>query len=184
MDTTTFKSWLSQIASLTEPQRRSAWQALGLSEAAASAGAEAPGASEQLPAHAKPAAAAQIQPASPPVPRHAAERGSPSTIADLGQCRVDSVGCPHCDNRDVVRWGRASDLPRYRCKACLRTFNALTKTPLAKLRMKEKWAAQTEAMIDGVSLAQAAQRAMCIPPRRSAGGTDFWRRCQAISQKR
>jgi hypothetical protein len=57
-----------------------------------------------------------------------------------------------------VRWGRASDLPRYRCKACLRTFNALTKTPLAKLRMKEKWAAQTEAMIDGVSLAQAAQR--------------------------
>jgi transposase-like protein len=158
MDTTTFKSWLSQIASLTEPQRRSAWQALGLSEAAASVGAEAPGASEQLPAHAKPAAAAQIQPASPPVPRHAAERGSPSTIADLGQCRVDSVGCPHCDNRDVVRWGRASDLPRYRCKACLRTFNALTKTPLAKLRMKEKWAAQTEAMIDGVSLAQAAQR--------------------------
>jgi transposase-like protein len=71
---------------------------------------------------------------------------------------VDSLGCPHCDNRDVVRWGHASDLPRYRCKACLRTFNALTKTPLAKLRMKDKWAAQTEAMIDGVSLAQAARR--------------------------
>ena len=36
--------------------------------------------------------------------------------------------------------------------------NALTKTPLAKLRMKEKWAAQTEALIEGVSLAKAARR--------------------------
>src|ERR1019366_8042408 len=50
----------------------------------------------------------------------------------------DSMGCPHCDNRDVVRWGQASALPRYRCKACSRTFNALTKTPLANFRMKDK----------------------------------------------
>ena len=97
---------------------------------------------------------------------------------------MDSLGCPHCDNRDVVRWGQASDLPRYRCKACLRTFNALTKTPLAKLRMKDKWAAQTEAMIDGVSLAQAARRWVCTAPRRFAGGTDLWRRCLVISEKR
>jgi transposase-like protein len=52
----------------------------------------------------------------------------------------------------------ASDLPRYRCKACRRTFNALTKTPLANLRMKDKWAAQTEALIEGVSTAKAARR--------------------------
>ena len=71
---------------------------------------------------------------------------------------MNSVGCPHCGNRDVVRWGQASDLPRYRCKACLRTVNALTKTPLAKLCMKDKWTAQAEAMIDGVSLARAARR--------------------------
>jgi transposase-like protein len=58
----------------------------------------------------------------------------------------------------VVRWGAASALPRYRCKACRRTFNALTKTPLAKLRMKNKWAAQTEALIEGVSIAKAARR--------------------------
>ena len=57
-----------------------------------------------------------------------------------------------------MRWGQASDLPRYRCKACRRTFNALTKTPLANLRMKDKWAAQTEAMIEGVSIAKAARR--------------------------
>jgi transposase-like protein len=155
MDPTRFKSWLIGIASLTDAQRRSAWQALALSETARSADAEAPSAAEQSPA--KPLAA-QAQPASPLALPLAAVRGGTASVADLGQCRVDSLGCPHCDNRDVVRWGQASDLPRYRCKACLRTFNALTKTPLAKLRMKDKWAAQTEAMIDGVSLAQAAQR--------------------------
>jgi transposase-like protein len=155
MDPTMFKSWLIGIASLTDAQRRSAWQVLALSETARSPDAEAPSAAEQSPA--KPLAA-QAQPASPLALPLAAVRGGSASVADLGQCRVDSLGCPHCDNRDVVRWGQASDLPRYRCKACLRTFNALTKTPLAKLRMKDKWAAQTEAMIDGVSLAQAAQR--------------------------
>ncbi len=154
MDPITFERWLNGIASLADPQRRSAWQALALSETTASLGAAAPAASEWAAAHAK-----------SPVPPLATERNSTASVADLGQCRVDSVGCPHCDNRDVVRWGQASDLPRYRCKACLRTFNALTKTPLAKLRMKDKWAseharegAQTGAMIDGVSLAQAARR--------------------------
>jgi transposase-like protein len=87
-----------------------------------------------------------------------ADQAGAASVAELGQCRVDSVGCPHCNNRDVVRWGQASDVPRYRCKVCRRTFNALTKTPLANLRMKDKWAAQTEAMIDGVSTAKAAQR--------------------------
>ena len=79
-------------------------------------------------------------------------------MTELGQHRVDSFGCPHCENSDVVRWGHASDLPRYRCKSCKRTFNALTKTPLANLRMKDKWGSQTQAMIDGVSTAEAAAR--------------------------
>jgi transposase-like protein len=68
------------------------------------------------------------------------------------------VTCPHCAHHEVVLWGQASGLPRYRCKACLRTFNALTKTPLAKLRLKGRWATQATALIDGVSTAKAAQR--------------------------
>jgi transposase-like protein len=156
MDPITFKTWLSVIVLLTAPQRRSAWRALAVSEAAGSRGTEALAASEQT-APADPPVD-QIHSTNPPTQRRAAEWGSTSSVADLGQCRVDSVGCPHCDNRHVVRWGQASDLPRYRCKACLRTFNALTKTPLANLRMKDRWAAQTEAMIDGVSLAKAARR--------------------------
>ena len=79
-------------------------------------------------------------------------------VAELGQRRVDSIGCPHCASRDVVHWGKASALPRYRCKGCQRTFNALTNTPLAGLRMKDKWPAQAEAMIEGVSIAKAAKR--------------------------
>ena len=135
MDHPTFESWLVGIAALTEPQRRQAWQALALSEVV----------DELMPAGLLPHA----QPRS--------EIGTAS-LAELGQRRVDSVGCPPCANLDVARWGRASDLPRYRCKACLRTFNALTKTPLAKLRMKDTWATQTAAMIDGVSTAKAARR--------------------------
>jgi transposase-like protein len=157
MDPITFETWLSGLASLTEAQRRLAWQALALSEAVMSPEAEAPAASKPAPAHAK-RPAAQVQPANLPAPPLAGNPGGTASVANLGQCRVDSVGCPHCDNRDVVRWGQASDLPRYRCKACLRTFNALTKTPLAKLRMKDKWGLQAAAMIDGVSLAQAARR--------------------------
>jgi transposase-like protein len=157
MDLRAFESWLGGIDALTAPQRRRAWQALALSEAADSQDIEMRTASdhgasslEQAADERRPAAALLTAPSANPF--------GAAGVAALGQRRVDSVGCPHCDNRDVVRWGKASDLPRYRCKACSRTFNALTKTPLANLRMKEKWSTQTQAMIDGVSTAQAAQR--------------------------
>ena len=101
------------------------------------------------------------------------------SVAELGQHRVDSFGCPHCENRDVVRWGHASDLPRYRCKSCKRTFNALTKTPLANLRMKDKWGSQTQAMIDGVSTAEgrrALRRALydSVPLAAQISGVPVW----------
>src|SRR5664279_543843 len=155
MDTTTFETWLGGIAALTEPQRRRAWQALALAEAADSGDVEA-----CLPLDPSPFdhAAAETRPASPPLQSRPSNPAGAISVAELGQFRVDSVGCPHCGNRDVVRWGEASALPRYRCKACRRTFNALTKTPLANLRMKDKWGSQTQAMIDGVSTAEAAAR--------------------------
>jgi transposase-like protein len=46
---------------------------------------------------------------------------------------------------------------RFRCKSCGRTFNALTKTPMAHLRKKEKWLDHARAMIEGKSLAKTAQ---------------------------
>jgi transposase-like protein len=154
MDPIAFETWLDEIAALTEPQRRQVWQALAVSETADSGAIEAHSPLD----HGLDRAVGAQRPASlPPLARPANPVG-PVTVAALGQCRVDSFGCPHCGNRGVVRWGQASDLPRYRCQACSRTFNALTKTPLANLRMKDKWATQTEALIDGVSIAKAAQR--------------------------
>ena len=157
MELSAFEAWLDGILVLTEPQRRWAWQALALCEAADTSGVESDSLTNLGPACLDRMAdePRSICPASQVPPD---VRSGAASVAELGQRRVDSVGCPHCGNRTIVRWGQASDLPRYRCKACARTFNALTKTPLANLRMKDKWATQTEAMIDGVSTAKAAER--------------------------
>ena len=71
--------------------------------------------------------------------------------------RVESRGCPHCAGREIVGWGRSDGLLRFRCKSCGRTFNALTRTPMAHLRKKEKWLAHAQAMIEGKSLAKTAK---------------------------
>ncbi|MDQ2765232.1 MAG: IS1595 family transposase [Pseudomonadota bacterium] len=153
MDAGTFETWLRSVTTLTAAQRRQAFQALALSEAAAVAAAAA-----RDPRRREPAVINRTA--------DTASRAMPdgtAGVAALGQRRVNTVGCPHCAHPEVVRWGTASALPRYRCKACARTFNALTKTPLAKLRMKAKWATQAEAMIEGVSLAKAARRCAIHP---------------------
>ena len=66
-------------------------------------------------------------------------------------------GCPHCAGREVIGWGRSHGLLRFRCKSCGRTFNALTKSPMAHLRKKERWLDHARAMIEGKSLAKTAQ---------------------------
>jgi transposase-like protein len=143
MDATAFETWLGSIARLTKVQRQRALQALSAGEVAVGACAEA------------------MEPVRAGRDIVAAPRRLGADTADvlgIGQHKGAVAGCPHCGQSDVVRWGKASGLPRYRCKACARTFNALTKTPLAKLRMKERWSGQAAAMIDGVSLARAARR--------------------------
>jgi len=79
-------------------------------------------------------------------------------VVAVSQQRVESVGCPHCGGRRLQRWGGASGLPRYRCGDCQRTFNALTGTPLARLRKKEQWAEQAKALMTGESVVKAAER--------------------------
>ena len=154
MDLTAFETWLSGIDRLTEPQRRLVWRALAMSETGDRHDSE-PRETSGHPGSVVERVTGDLSPASPQL---SAQPVDPTSVAALGQRRVDSVGCPHCDSREVVHWGQASALPRYRCKACTRTFNALTKTPLAKLRMKEKWDRQADAMIDGLSISKAADR--------------------------
>jgi transposase-like protein len=159
MDVAEFDGWLSEIAALTPPQRRQAWLMLALSEALDCDDIETdpPGGVEIATCG---LAAPPDQPpiASPSPLAHLLNRRGSDVVAELGQRRVDSIGCPHCDSRSVVHWGKASALARYRCKACQRTFNALTNTPLAGLRMKDKSPAQVATLIDGVSIAKAAKR--------------------------
>jgi transposase-like protein len=156
MDLTAFETWLGEIAALSGPQRRRALRTLMLAEAADHPAAVEPPAPLDQALSRIERARDELQPPSPPA--QSVKPESSASLAELGQRRVDQVGCPHCGNHDVVRWGQASALPRYRCKACRRTFNALTKTPLARLRMKDKWTAQTEAMIEGVSIMKAAEQ--------------------------
>jgi transposase-like protein len=66
--------------------------------------------------------------------------------------------CPHCGTARAIRWGSASGLPRFRCKACRRTFNPLTGTQLAGLRRRSSWAPFAESLRRGETLEEAAER--------------------------
>ena len=66
--------------------------------------------------------------------------------------------CPHCWGMQVMRNGFAGGLQRYRCRDCARSFNALAGTPLARLRYRARWLRQTQALVDGLSIAKAAQQ--------------------------
>jgi transposase-like protein len=79
-------------------------------------------------------------------------------VNTLIESRVLSApGCPACAHTEVARWGSASGLQRYRCKACKTTFNALTGTPLARLRLKDKWLDCAQQLEQGQSVRKSAQ---------------------------
>ncbi|MBI9034121.1 MAG: IS1595 family transposase [Bacteroidales bacterium] len=69
------------------------------------------------------------------------------------------IRCPHCRGVDLQRWGKRNDLQRYRCKACNKTFNSLTGTPLAHLRRKGHWLDYAQCLKEGLSIRKAA--ALC-----------------------
>lgn len=66
--------------------------------------------------------------------------------------------CGHCHSKNVRGWSSQGGMKRYRCKACNKTFNALTGTPLAYLHRRDAWFAYAQALADGLSLRKAAKR--------------------------
>ncbi len=82
----------------------------------------------------------------------------PDLMARIGQGRLASVGCPHCDSDDIRPWGAAGGKPRYRCASCRKTFNPLTGTPLSGLHYPDRWRDQAQALINGETIAKAAAR--------------------------
>ncbi len=133
-----FSTWLSGIVRLNEDQRRAALAALTTAEGVGRKTA-------MLTAAAKNKALKA--------------RRRPDALGVTGHERVESRGCPHCAGREIVAWGRSRGLARFRCKACGRTFNALSKSPMAHLRKKERWLDHAQAMIEGKSLVKTA--ALC-----------------------
>jgi transposase-like protein len=78
--------------------------------------------------------------------------------------------CPHCHAGHPYRHGHAHGLQRYRCRHCARTFNALSGTPLARLRHKARWLDYLGCMLDSRSVRRSATATGV------AGATSFrWR---------
>ena len=140
MRTEDFSVWLAAIPGMNAAQRREALQTLERS-----VGGEA---------------GSGPDPATESRPGKAAKRTrSEDALGTSGHERVANRGCPHCAGREIVGWGRSDGLSRFRCNSCGRTFNALTKTPMAHLRKKDRWLDHARAMIEGKSLAKTA--ALC-----------------------
>ncbi|MDA1256162.1 MAG: IS1595 family transposase, partial [Proteobacteria bacterium] len=70
---------------------------------------------------------------------------------------LNSLLCPKCGQDQIAYWGYASGLQRYRCSTCKVTFNALTGTPLARLRHKDKWLDYAEQLTEGKSIRKSAE---------------------------
>lgn len=66
--------------------------------------------------------------------------------------------CPHCQTLGAQKRGKANKLVRYQCMACGRTFNALTGTPLSRLKKKEKWLDMAISLSQAESLTQCQER--------------------------
>jgi len=139
MDDAGFEALLASVANLTISQRGRIFLALALAEASED-GQPSPSVT------AVPRASPHSIPAGPladhrDAPSPAAAALDPASVTEAAHQRVQNAGCPHCASHSLQGWGHVSGLPRYRCKDCRRSFNALTGTPLARLRKKERWAA-------------------------------------------
>lgn len=64
--------------------------------------------------------------------------------------------CPYCQAEGLRPWGSCHGLARYRCRACGRTCNALTGTPLARLHQRECWGLYAEAVVNSLTVRKAA----------------------------
>ena len=65
--------------------------------------------------------------------------------------------CPRCGHPKSHRCGRTSGLQRFRCLGCRRSYNALTGTPLARLRKKECWLPYLQCVLEAHTVRDAAR---------------------------
>jgi transposase-like protein len=89
-----------------------------------------------------------------------AERLSNSLLQEKTAALIEAAAprpaCPRCRSVRLHRHGHAHGLQRYRCADCARTFNALTGTPLARLRHRAKWLPYLDCMLQSGTVRRAA----------------------------
>ena len=81
-----------------------------------------------------------------------------AAVALLESVARQRLHCPACQSTHCHRHGHAHGLQRYRCIPCGRTFNALSGTPLARLRHKGRWLAYADCLLASDSVRQAARQ--------------------------
>lgn len=81
-----------------------------------------------------------------------------AVVAVLETRLGDHPCCVHCQAERPYRWGLSHGLQRWRCRDCRRSFNALTGTPLARLRKKACWLDFAETLSEGLSVKAAARQ--------------------------
>jgi transposase-like protein len=81
---------------------------------------------------------------------------NPAECLALIETAAQGRGCPHCGGGRVHRCGQASGLQRFRCRDCRRSYNALTGTPLARLRKRGHWLTYLQCVLDSRTVRDAA----------------------------
>jgi transposase-like protein len=74
------------------------------------------------------------------------------------EAELSVKACPHCDGNHLAKAGHKDGKQRFLCKACKRTFNVRTGTPMARLRMESKHIENAECMIEGLSVRKVARK--------------------------
>lgn len=82
--------------------------------------------------------------------------GLDQVVALIGQVGAAIRCCPSCTCKQYRRHGHANGLQRYRCRACGRTYNDLSGTPLARLRLREKWLDYLGCVLESMSVRATA----------------------------
>ena len=81
----------------------------------------------------------------------------PAECVALIEAAAAGRPCPHCHCTRMHRCGSATGLQRFRCLCCRKTFNALTGTPLARLRKRERWQTYLQCMLESRTVRDAAR---------------------------
>jgi transposase-like protein len=84
--------------------------------------------------------------------------GLDQVIGLIDQIRAPGRSCPRCASPHWHRHGHANDLQRFRCRDCGRTFNDLSGTPLARLRLRGKWRDYLDTVLESKPVRKAATR--------------------------